>query len=372
MATIDAMRFWVGQLANRDKDTLRNYKIYLLKFCDWVGMSPNELIELKKKALEHKGDRRENLVLEGKVKEFMYWMEHVAVTQQGRKGYGLGSRKIAYSGIVSFFDLNQYPLSMKRGDRPSGEAIGSRIPEKDEIVKLVNTAKSRRYRCAILFLKDSGLRISDIVKLKWEDMQNYGEGFYGFKIITQKRRVRALPFIGPETTTALNQLRKKKTRIFPVTAKTMSNTISILMDEAGLEKGLSPHGLRKFFNTEMEAARVQKEYRYAMMGKRVSVYDENRQRKLFLVYKQAYDSLRCLSESVIRQEDIERIVEKRVQERTRHLQRQLNEMNEVRELFVKVKPLAEFVAGLESVEKVDKFIMLLNTIKEQGEKLKQK
>jgi len=331
------MAFWIGQLANRNKDTVRNYKIYLRKFCGWVGKSPNELIELKMKALDHDGDRRENMVLEGKLKEFMHYMEYDAVTQQGNQGYGLGSRRIAYSAVISFFDLNQYPLSMKRGDRPSGESIGSRIPEKDEIVKLVNTAKSRRHRCVILFLKDSGLRMSDVVKLKWEDLKDFGEGFYGFKIITRKRRVKALPFVGPETTTALDQLPRKKARIFPMTAKTLSNMLSVLIDEAGLEKGLSPHGLRKYFNTELEAARVQKEYRYAMMGKRIGAYDENRQRKLFEIYRQAYANLRCLSDAVIRQDEIEAIVEKRVQERVVYLNTELtalqNELGRMRRIL---------------------------------------
>lgn len=328
MSSIDAMTFWIGQLANRNKDTVRNYKIYLRKFCGWVGKSPNELIEMKKEALDHDGDRRENMVLEGKLKEFMYYMEYDAVTQQGNQGYGLGSRRIAYSAVVSFFDLNQYPLSMKRGDRPTGEAMGSRIPEKEEIVKLVNTARSRRHRCTILFLKDSGLRLSDAVRLRWEDVQDFGDGFYGFKLITRKRRVKALPFIGPETTTALDQLPRKKARIFPITAKTLSNRLSVLIEEAGLEKGLKPHGLRKYFNTEMEAARVQKEYRYAMMGKRIGVYDENRQRKLFEIYRQAYGNLRCLSDVVIRQDEIEAIVERRVQERVASVQHELAELRQ--------------------------------------------
>ena len=352
MTEIDAMTFWTSQLANRNKDTVRNYKIYLLKFCGWVGKSPNELIEMKKKALEHNGDRRENLVLEGKVKEFMHYLEHEAVTRQGKKGYGLGSRKIAYSGIISFFDLNQYPLSMKRGDRPSGEALGSRIPEKDEIIRLVNTAKSRRHRAAILFLKDSGLRLSDVVKLRWRDIQDFGGGFYGFKIITQKRRVKALPFRGPETTNALEQLPKEKERIFPITAKTLSNALSVLIGEAGLEKGLSPHGLRKYFNTEMEAARVQKEYRYAMMGKKIGVYDENRQRNLFKIYKATYDHLRVFGfikeERMIEQEERIKELEKKLEQYRREnteLRSQLNGVNlsddQVQDLLRRIENLEQ-------------------------------
>lgn len=212
---------------------------------------------------------------------------------------------------------------MKRGDRPTGDAIGSRIPEKAELVKLVNTAKSRRHRAIILFLKDSGLRLSDVVMLRWRDIQDFGDGFFGFKLITQKRGVKALSFVGPETTEALNQLPRKKTRIFPVNTTYLSAALSELVREAGLAEGLTAHGLRKYFNTELEAARVPKEYRYVMMGKRVSVYDENRQRRLFEVYRENYDNLRIFG--VVNQDELL----KQQGEEIKDLKRQLGRVDKV-------------------------------------------
>lgn len=302
----------MDQLTNHDEDTISGYKVYFLKFCEWLGKSPDELIEMQKQALEHNGDRRENMVLEGKVKLFMKHLEKEAVWYadhrsvhpvKKRVGYGLGTRKIAYAGILSFFDRNQYPLSMKGGDRPSGDALGSRIAEKSEIIQLVKCAKSHTRRAIILFLKDSGLRLSDVIRLRWSDIQDFGEGFYGFSMVTSKRKVKAQPFVGPETTEALDQLSRKNTRIFPVNATYLSAAISELIHEAGLAEGLTAHGLRKYFNTELEAARVPKEYRYVFMGKRVSVYDENRQRVLFQVYRENYDSLRIFG-VVDQQEEI--------------------------------------------------------------------
>jgi len=79
LAEIDSMKYWIEQLSNRDKNTVEGYKVYLLKFCDWVGKSPDELIEMKKQALEHNGDRRENMVLESKVKLFMNYLKNEAI-----------------------------------------------------------------------------------------------------------------------------------------------------------------------------------------------------------------------------------------------------------------------------------------------------
>ncbi|UCE28554.1 MAG: tyrosine-type recombinase/integrase [Candidatus Bathyarchaeota archaeon] len=329
MAEIDSMKFWMQQLSNLGTYTVTVFKHYFLIFCKWVGKSPYELIEMKKKALEHNGDRRENMVLEGKVKEFMKYLEEEAVWMDQKKipqkhvGYGVGTRQIVYAGILSFFALNEYPLNMKRGDRPNGDKIGSRIPEKAELVKLVNAAKSRRHRADILFLKDSGLRLSDVVRLRWSDLEDFGEGFYGFRLITRKKRVKAVSFVGPETTQALEQLPRKKDRIFPIAPKYLSTAISTLISEASLDAGFTAHGLRKYFNTELEAARVPKEYRYAMMGKRVSVYDENRQRRLLKVYRENYDSLRVFG--VVEQDELI----KRQGEEIKDLKRQLDKVNQV-------------------------------------------
>ena len=281
------------------------------------------------------------MVLEGKVKEFMHYLEHDAITQQGKQGYGLGSRRIAYSSIMSFFDHNQYPLRMKSGDRPSGEGLGSRIPEKAEVLKLVNTAKSRRHRSVILFLKDSGLRLSDVVKLKWKDIRDYGEGFWGFKLITRKRGVKALAFIGYETTESLKQLKRKSERIFPMTAKTLSNAISVLIEEAALEPGLSAHGLRKFFNAELQSARVPKEWRYIMMGKKFGVYDENRITKLLQAYKENYQTLTIFGVGEKRVRDLEKEVadlRAELDQRTKIYVEKLREYGEIVETFKETYP----------------------------------
>jgi integrase len=258
----------------------------LKKFAEWLSKAPDDLVEMQKAAKNHAGDLRENRVLEGKVKGYMRHLEE--------NGSSIGTRKLVYSSILSFFENNLYPLDMLPNDRPTGESRGSRIPEKKEINKIWNASKSRRYRAAILFLKDSGLRISDVVRLTWEDKEDFGEGFWGWRILTKKRKVQATSFVGPETTEALSLLDNKTGRIFPVHKVVLGTAINQTIHAAGI-KDLTAHGLRKFFNAELQAARIPKEWRYQMMGKKTSVYDENRISKLFEAYREAYGYLQIHS-----------------------------------------------------------------------------
>lgn len=271
------------QLANRSEGTKRHYRIHFRKFAEYMDKGPDELVEIQKAARNHEGDLRENQVLEGKVRAFMQHLED--------KGYSISTCKLVYAAVLSFFECNLYPLDMRPQDRPNGEARGSRIPEKKEIVKMLNAAKSRSHRTVILVLKDSGLRISDVVRLRWDDREDLGEGFWSWKVLTRKRKIQATSFIGPEATEALKQLDRKDERIFPVNVDGLSHSIVEIAKSAGL-KGVSGHGLRKFFNVELQAARIPKEWRYQMMGKKTGAYDENRLNKLFEAYRGAYDNLR--------------------------------------------------------------------------------
>ena len=283
MGVIDSAGYWMEQLSNRSEGTKRYYVLHFKKFVEYMGKTPDELVELQKQVRNHEGDLRENQILEGKVRAFIQHLED--------KGYSISTRKLVYAAVLSFFKCNLYPLKMMSQDRPNGEAWGSRIPEKEEIVRMVNAAKSRSHRAVILVLKDSGLRISDVVRLRWATIEDLNNGFWSWKVLTRKRKVQATCFIGPEATEALTQLERKHERIFPVNVAGLSHAIVEIAKAAGL-KDVSGHGLRKFFNVELQAARIPKEWRYQMMGKKTSVYDENRLTKLFNAYREAYGYLR--------------------------------------------------------------------------------
>jgi len=293
-----------------------------------MGKGPDELVEIQKAARNHEGDLRENQVLEGKVRAFIQHLED--------KGYSISTCKLAYAAVLSFFECNLYPLEMRPQDRPNGEARGSRIPEKKEIVKLLNASKSRSHRAVILVLKDSGLRISDVVRLTWSDAEDLGEGFWSWKILTRKRKVQATSFIGPEATEALKQLDKKDERIFPVNVDGLSHSIVETAKSAGLN-GVSGHGLRKFFNVELQAARVPREWRYQMMGKKTGAYDENRITKLFEAYKTAYNHLRVYGVAVnVEVEKLKQNLEE-VRVENRELRERLNSYDREREDLEKLR-----------------------------------
>ena len=133
MTEINSINYWMEQLANRSPSTRLHYKSYFRKFTDWMGVEPNKLIEMQKKARKQGLDPRKNRVLEGKVRAFLNYLRE--------EGYSISTQKIAYAGILSFFENNLFPLDMHPQDRPNGEAQGSRIPASQRTRQGIATAR---------------------------------------------------------------------------------------------------------------------------------------------------------------------------------------------------------------------------------------
>lgn len=139
--------------------------------------------------------------------------------------------------------------------------------------------------------------------------------------MTSKRKVRALPIVGPETTKLLQQLPRKNDHIFPLQRNTISNKLYELTK--GID-GVSGHGLRKFFYASLIGARVPEAFVKVLMGKKTSAYDENRVEQLSTAYIQAYDALRIYEPQASRSE-VEQL-----QQQVTELQSQLHEIQEAR------------------------------------------
>ena len=336
----ESTRYWMESLANRAETTKKEYLYKFRAFCDWLGMTPDELLEKRKNHLESK-DRRIQHQLENKLKAYIAYRE--------KEGMSYGMQKGAYGAVRSFFDNNYQPLDLRRSDAPSGENIGKRIPERKEVKQLMAVATSLRDRALISFAKDCGWRLGDIAELTWGDIHDMGEGFWNFRKITKKKRVKAQGFVGHETTELMALYRqkrergtkgdgrgkgypgippenitdtsplfvaynpRKKNRFQPLSAKRMSHVISEACSLIELDD-VSAHSLRKYFQSSLEDPKlhIHKTWIKQFMGKKIVASDrpyvENRLPKLFEAYKMAYTNLALVEPLISREELKEEIL----------------------------------------------------------------
>jgi len=327
----------MDSLTNRAEGTRKVYLAHFTRFVEYIKKTPDELRRLKWQENQSEKKPWERSHVENLVRQYLASMEQT-------EGLSCGYAQGAYAAIRSFFTKNGMPLFMDGNDRPDGEGIGSVVPSKEQVKQLVHGAGTLRYRALILFLKDSGLRISDALRLRWRDLNNHDGGFFGFEIITKKRKAKANGFVGQETTNALKLYKQKRlkgtrkilperdieehyifcaraqpTKALVVTA--VSKNIGDIIRRIGFD-GLKPHGLRKFWEQHMKADR--EAYLKQINGRKLTrtekAYLTKEQPDLFEIYRQNYDDLRVLEQPMIRSEELEAIVKQRVATQMRELE----------------------------------------------------
>jgi len=304
---MNSIKVWENTLANRAEGTQKQYRYYFGDFLRYVGVSPDELREMKfvenQEAKPWERNRVENL-LRGYIKTLE------------KRDLTCSTQSLAYAAVRSFFEAQGMPLFLKREDKPTGCTFGSKALTREEIRQIKNAAELLRDKALIMFLKDSGLRQSDASKLKWNDFKDYGEGFWGFQIQTKKKKVKARGFIGSEATEMLELYKRKRmegTKKLPpeeniednpvfaliaeptkvVRSGVMSGNIGRIISLAGIEKA-SPHGLRKFWeqNLHVEHEAYQKQMNGRALDSVERAYYWKETPELFEIYKSNYDNLR--------------------------------------------------------------------------------
>lgn len=308
---MDAVEYWMNELANRSSSTKKKYSSYLKLFSEWCGKTPDEFI-VQRKVDFKSDDPKEQRKIETSLKGFIRHLEE--------EGFSISTQQVAYAAVRSFFEMHYLPLRMRRGDYPSGESLGYRAATRENINRLLENA-SDRTQAIILFLKDTGLRVSDVVSLKYGDLAKGLEEeaeFIPLNIITKKNSIAAKTFVGPEAITALKKrlkerregtrripqekitkdsplFRTKSKKVAPVSRSGISSLINHHVKKIGLEGEISAHSLRKFFQTQMEAAGVHPNWVEQMMGHKLSgvrnSYSRPSSKQLEEVYGKAYPQL---------------------------------------------------------------------------------
>lgn len=329
-----AYQIWMRHLSNKAPTTKKDYVKDFQRFLDWCKKSPDELRELKFQE-EAKKEPWLRTEVENLVREYIGFMK--------QKGYAGATIHARLSAVRSFFNAQNLPLHLNRHDQPQISNLKAKgTPTKKHMRKIVDCADNLRDRALILFLKDSGLRASDVSTFLWKDLKEVIEGFWGFKIETVKKGVKARGFIGSETIEALETYKRQRTlgskNVKPETniedhplfaplpesgyfdegqrrlkANAIGHAVHAAVVMAGFDGKYSAHSLRKFWEQSMRADR--EAYLKQLNGRKLSgeerAYYWRTEEQLLELYKANYNNLRVL-ESVIDAKDIEAIAEGRV------------------------------------------------------------
>jgi integrase len=318
------LEYWKKELANRDSKTVFRYLQYFKGFIEFMGMTPDQILaqrDLDLRSIDRKVQRR----FESEFKSYL--------AKKRDEGFKIATQQVMYASIRSFFEIHYCPLIMRKGDYPKGDSDGVKRAT-NEAVRRVLVHKTRNSFTAhtlVLFIKDTGLRISDVVALQCGDIPQQIENKVcpiQINVITEKTNLLAKVFIGQEAIDALKayfEIRKVGSKwhkeIVPekITAKSPlfrswtsgevkplnRITASHLIRNAFLyigEKRMSAHSLRKKLQTDLEKAGINSNWIDQILGHQLinsrDAYSLPTDEELSEAYLRAYQFIRVLPKKI--------------------------------------------------------------------------
>jgi len=253
----NSVKRWLVRLGKKSgsPNTKRMYLHYLKEFCVYVGLDPDGLIEERRQDLKSENELTRRRAEEQLDMWFAYLEE---------RGLSRSSCVLAYNAIRSFYKANFLELKVESTPEswPTKYKPGL---TREELGMLLDACRRPMHRAYILCQTQSGLSVSDLLKLVYEDVKSQIEKnkeYIHLRLLRGKRKELGYhdTFFGRMATQALREYLATRrdlnpqSRLFPCTARNVNKFLRNLSIRAGLDWIVSSHDLRKYFNTQMKLA----------------------------------------------------------------------------------------------------------------------
>ena len=152
-----------------NKNTKKEYRHGIKKFCDWFHKSAEEILELRKDDLTQRAS--ENLIeyrnraarFEKEIEKF-----HSYLIEQG---FSVNSSRNWTIGIRQLFRYYQMPITIRAGSKIGKTAKTTKnFPLTVEHIRAMFKVADHRERVILSLATDLGLRIGDFIRLKKTDI----------------------------------------------------------------------------------------------------------------------------------------------------------------------------------------------------------
>jgi integrase/recombinase XerD len=223
--------------------------------------------------------------------QFMQFLEHIhpksvdAIEERDIHDYMLyliNKKKSSLSGQNQAINAIKFYLEKVRNEARKVYTIERprklwQLPvvlSEDEVKEMINNVSNTKHRCILFLLYSSGLRMSELLALKWEDVDEDRKVIYVRQGKGQKDRVTLL---SPKLLGALKEYRQTyNPRIWifegsakipsPYSSRSVNNIIKRCATKAGISKNVSAHTLRHSFATHLLEAGTDLRYIQSLLG----------------------------------------------------------------------------------------------------------
>lgn len=178
---------------SKSKNTYREYKYGITKFCKWFGKTPNVVLELRKQDWIS-GDMLQKKRFSREIEKFHKWLID--------EGYSINTARTYCLGILQLFRFYEMPVTIPTGSDVSKTVITTKdyVPTPQQYREMYRVAGDLRSKLIISMGKDLGWRIGDFARIRKDLLPNLEQDApIPFDLITEKENVTARSFLSQET-----------------------------------------------------------------------------------------------------------------------------------------------------------------------------
>jgi len=282
------VREWLIQSGGREA-TRRHYLLWLGKFVQFSGFSPDEMLELKSEALR-KGKPKS--VLESKIIE---WIGEL------QEHYSEATVNLAYTAVRSFMSYNGYELPRKLVRIGLTLEKSLRVPEQHEVETMIGYATDIQQKALLTVMSETPCRPRIFSEIKWGWLESEWEKKDVVHIRLPKefrpttrgsKKFEPLAFICRKSVDMLKKLREfqrsqgisvtEEDKIFPLTPSWVRTTVHRIYTRAVRDKAIRPSrpdeqplsakSFRKYVFNAIDACRdIGPEWRSMLKGRDLNV-----------------------------------------------------------------------------------------------------
>jgi len=244
---IEEYKVWL-EIQGKSKNTIKTYSGIIKRFLEFL--INNGIIITDTKSINNSLDK--NLILK--------FLAEIKV----KKNLDSNSLRLYVRAISSFLKFLDNESLAKQIKAPK---VDKRLPKfitYDELNRLLKNAENYRDKLIIKFLFYTGVRVSELIKIKKSDII-FEEGFV--KVYGKGGKERIVPI--PKE--LLNELREYINKIdteniFPLSSRQVERIIKNIAKKAGINKKVTPHVLRHSLATTLLSKGVDIRYIQEILG----------------------------------------------------------------------------------------------------------
>jgi len=244
----------------QNPNTKKGYRHGIKKFCEWFDKSAEEILEIRKNDLTQRAG--ENLIeYKNRAARFAKEIEKFHSYLLSQK-YSTNSSRNITIGIRQLFRFYQMPVRIRAGSKVTKTVKTSKsFPLRIEHVRKMFKVADLRERIILSMATDLGLRVSDFIKLKKDDLPPLKqESPIPFDVMTGKEEIIAHGFLSRETVDLLivylPTLERKKGNLYlfpsngnrPISDECLNRLLQRLAEKSKIDmngKSLTFHCFRK-------------------------------------------------------------------------------------------------------------------------------